>query len=499
MFFLVSSDMLIFRLFYYSGSILSVWLQLVKVSSIAAFSFSSLAYSGAWVGPNDAQLRHHLQLLADQGIIKTPVTSWPLNWSNIQRDLSNFKQFDAPDSLSWSYQYVNFELERHSRVFSAALENHASTAPNTFTKFGDNQFDERQISADLDILYNNFTIGLNGSFVSDPLDNQKARLDGSHLAVLFENWVFGVGAIDRWWGPGWSNGLILSNNARPAPGLFIRRNYDDATDWPVFEWLGPWQFDFFVNQLEDERNIPEAKLYGYRTSYRPASFFEFGFARIIFDGADESNIDEPELGWSEHLGSFDARLSIALGNFTHGVYFELVGQADDIYKIEEEVGLLGYELSLSKQDSSHRLVFEYANTTAGAIKSDEELPGVAYTDTVYQSGYHFRGRNLGAFQGADSELISVRGLHFHATGWELEWQWINGDLNTSDSENHSITSEFQEVNYFNILFAKPMSDKLKAEFEVFYLDAALGLDGINSERDLPDFDSGLSLSLRYRY
>ncbi|HBC34390.1 MAG TPA: capsule assembly Wzi family protein, partial [Marinobacter adhaerens] len=45
--------------------------------------------------------------------------------------------------------------------------------------------------------------GFSPSAVADPLDGEEFRLDGSYVAATAGNWVLGVGAIDRWWGPGW--------------------------------------------------------------------------------------------------------------------------------------------------------------------------------------------------------------------------------------------------------------------------------------------------------
>ena len=39
------------------------------------------------VAPGDSALRHDIQLLADLGLITTPVTSWPLSWGAILNDL----------------------------------------------------------------------------------------------------------------------------------------------------------------------------------------------------------------------------------------------------------------------------------------------------------------------------------------------------------------------------------------------------------------------------
>ncbi|MDP9199863.1 MAG: hypothetical protein M3O07_11715, partial [Pseudomonadota bacterium] len=45
------------------------------------------AYADPWLEPGDARLRHDLQLLADAGIVRAPLTTWPVSWPEIARDV----------------------------------------------------------------------------------------------------------------------------------------------------------------------------------------------------------------------------------------------------------------------------------------------------------------------------------------------------------------------------------------------------------------------------
>ncbi|MGK3879513.1 capsule assembly Wzi family protein, partial [Enterococcus faecium] len=44
-----------------------------------------------------------------------------------------------------------------------------------------------------------WALGLKPAYVPKNDDDQELRLDGSYLAATAGNWVFGAGAIDRWW------------------------------------------------------------------------------------------------------------------------------------------------------------------------------------------------------------------------------------------------------------------------------------------------------------
>jgi len=41
-----------------------------------------------WAKPGDLALRHDIQLLADAGIIRSPVNTWPIPWATIAADLA---------------------------------------------------------------------------------------------------------------------------------------------------------------------------------------------------------------------------------------------------------------------------------------------------------------------------------------------------------------------------------------------------------------------------
>ncbi|MDH4074267.1 MAG: capsule assembly Wzi family protein, partial [Gammaproteobacteria bacterium] len=53
------------------------------------------AVAGAFAPAGDLGLRHDVQLLADYGIIKSPVTSWPMSWDALAADLDAADDLDA--------------------------------------------------------------------------------------------------------------------------------------------------------------------------------------------------------------------------------------------------------------------------------------------------------------------------------------------------------------------------------------------------------------------
>jgi len=45
-----------------------------------------LASADPWLAPGDEGVRSDIQLLADAGILRGPVTTWPISWPDVARD-----------------------------------------------------------------------------------------------------------------------------------------------------------------------------------------------------------------------------------------------------------------------------------------------------------------------------------------------------------------------------------------------------------------------------
>ena len=44
------------------------------------------AHADPWLAPGDEGLRCDIELLADAGILRGPVTTWPISWPDLARD-----------------------------------------------------------------------------------------------------------------------------------------------------------------------------------------------------------------------------------------------------------------------------------------------------------------------------------------------------------------------------------------------------------------------------
>ena len=455
-----------------------------KVFSCLIFvCFASKVYAGTQAQVGEQQLRHHLRLLSDAGLIKTPLNAWPLNWSNIIRELELAQNATISDALTWSIRYVSFEAKKQTQSSHIRLQNSNLSSAVPIADFSTQVRTEDEIGARLEFIVDRFAIDVEFNYISDPVDGDELRFDGSSVAFVVENWILGVGAIDRWWGPGWQSSLILSNNARPAPGVFLRRNYDDPFSIPFLALLGAWQFEFFVNQLEEERSVADARLGGARLSFKPFSNFEWGYSTTqLFDA--ENDLHELSTGWSQNLTAIDFRGGVRFGRFTHGLYAQLTGPTQSGVSFEDSIGLAGYDLAFNIGESSHRLVVEYANSLAGFL--NEEQFGQAYEDDIFQSGYRFNGRNIGNSLGGDTESLALIGLHYFYHGWDLEWK-------ANFFSREQIAGEDVSNNFYQLRLGKILNENLKALVSVYGFSNPFLLE----EGDMISEGGGVSLIYRF--
>jgi hypothetical protein len=47
----------------------------------------TVSFGDPWIASGDTLLRHDLEVLADAGIVRGPLTTWPVPWPDIARDV----------------------------------------------------------------------------------------------------------------------------------------------------------------------------------------------------------------------------------------------------------------------------------------------------------------------------------------------------------------------------------------------------------------------------
>ncbi len=393
-----------------------------------------------WAAPGDVRLRHDLQLLADSGIVQAPLTSWPVSWGEIARDVSSAGDgAELPAHVAAALVRVRAEVADVSR--SGILHAHARMAgsadPMALRRFGDVPREEGEFEAGVQYTGDWFAVRLQTAAVADAHDGQTIRPDGSYIGAALGNWMVSAGYVDKWWGPGWEGSLILSSNARPMPALTIERNYSDPFDHPWLGWIGRWRLNFTFGQLEgDRQDAPDARFFASRLTWKPHPRVEVGISRsaqwcgdgrpcgagTFWDLLTGNDNDQPLAEQpGNQLAGFDVRWS--LPGLPVAFYAQAIGEDEAGFMPSKYLGLVGAEAWGGWGGRSWRLHVEYADTACNFTRSPPEY-GCAYLNGIYLDGYQYRDRSIGHALDGDSEQLAFGAVLVNADGssWELAAQ-----------------------------------------------------------------------------
>ena len=364
----------------------------------------------------------------------------------------------APDvtgdfsSVGTARAYLRFEqAQQAEQGFRGEVSLHGSSEIPAIRGFDQNPLAKAGASIDLQWQGEIWALGVSPSLALNSDDDEKLRLDGSYLAATAGNWVFGAGAIDRWWGPGWQSSLILSNNARPMPAVWLNRNDSHAPEADWLAWLGPWQFTAFAGQYESERAVPQAKLLGMRFSFRPVAGLDIGLSRAIMLGGegrpetastlwnaiigrDNGQLEENDPG--NQLASIDARYGFAIGQQSMGVYAQMMGEDEAGAFPARKSWLFGVDWTTQLFNADQQWFTEYSNTLADDFLGDA-IPDITYDHSRYRTGYRYYGRNMASTFGGDAETVTLGAFNFFDDGANLSTKLIYAHLN-KDGGNRTV-------------------------------------------------------------
>ncbi len=224
-----------------------------------------------------------------------------------------------------------------------------------------------------------------------------------------------LGKDSLWWGPGHHGSIVMSNNAQPFTMVKITNPQPLPLPW-IFRGLGPFKGQWFLAELEEDRDVPEARLSGIRINIRPHPQLELGASRVVmFAGQGVPRVDcldyfetffaSSEQEENNQLAGFDASFLQPLGNDmplrSVKLYADGAGE-DETNMFPSKWGyLLGLQLNDLFRTGRTDLRFEYAETHE-----------VSYRHSLYGSGYTYEDRVIGHHVGTDARDLFVQLSHY---------------------------------------------------------------------------------------
>lgn len=439
---------------------------LIWIFSVALFQ-SALA--SPFLSADDAQLRSDVERLSRAGLINLPLSSWPLSQAAVLGALGKSNQENIPAELTAVLNRVRMAIKPIPPKQPSQVSMHlsASKDPAVLRSFGDTAREQLEATLNVQGSMAGGYYQLTTSVVKDPLDEDNSRFDGSHITYLLGDWWLTAGAIERWWGPGWASSLILSNNARPVPGLSLQRSVSEASQLPVLSLLGPWSATAFIGQKDDERAINQAKLLGMSVAFKPHPRVEIALHRTAQwggqgrpqsasnllklitgrgDNCYDSECREDEPG--NQLGGIDVRLE--LPKFT--LYGQLIGEDEANAWPAKKAWQLGVSGGLQALGLQGSWYIEQSDTRCASSKASGY--NCFYNHSIYQSGYRYQGRAIGASWDNDSRALSAGIIVTADNGDIYSLRAHNGEinrdsLNSGEPSFHTVAPNGAKLNYYD--------------------------------------------------
>jgi len=425
------------------------------------------APAGPQVESGDMALRHDIQRLADAGVIRGTVSTWPMAWAPILEDLDAASLAGLPQDVVDALYRVRSrgQFETGQGDVQVTAEAGLANDPASIRSYQDTPRGTADVRASAAWHSDAVNIDIAVSYV-DAEGDDDVRIDGSHLGVALGNWEFAASTRQRWWGPSWDGSLILSNNARPFPSLVLDRTRTDAFETKWLSWLGPWDLVVMFGLLEEERYVPNAQFFGMRFNFRPVDSLELGLFRSaewcgdgrpcgldtfvdLFlghdnrgdEGIDASN--EP----GNQLAGVDFRWTPGFLGRRTAFYGQFVGEDEAGGFPSRWLGQFGAEWTGYLFDRWSTRLYGEVSATSCQFYESSEIFNCAYNHSIYQSGYRYRGRSIGHGADNDTRLLSAGVVAVAAD--ETQWRALlrYGKLNRGGApdEWNSLTPTPQEI------------------------------------------------------
>ena len=444
--------------------------------------FSSSLYAQGII-LNDDELRTDLHWLNQQGVIQLSTSTWPLSGDEVERALlqanvNNSNQEAVLQQVQMRLNQLNEKL-----VLDLAVD---SDENPVMQQFGDDIKAQYAAALALNLGAENWDAQLKVTVEKDPYieNDQDVQLEGSYVAgKLWNQWLI-AGQIPTYWGPGHDGSLIRGDASRPVYGVTMQRAEQNAFETPWLSWIGQWQYQAFVGQLDDYTAVPDTKLIGFRLTAQPLPNLELGASRIIQwggEGRSESlsslwdamvgndNVYGDTENPSNQIAGFDARLNLQQWTkIPMGIYAQYVGEDEAGYLPSKKMYLAGVDYSNAYKNKPYQIYAEWVDT-----RTNGEVDGISYNHSVYTDGYYQHGYPLGHVIGGDGEMVSVGGHIQLDRVNRIKARFMSATVNQSLSanRNHHAFDYDDEIKAADITWTHQLQKNIPLKLQGWYLDS----------------------------
>ena len=112
---------------------------------------------------------------------------------------------------------------------------------------------------------------------------QTGRIEEASVLLGWPQATLEAGRFAVWYGPGRHGALLFTTNAEPLIGVRIRNPRPIAFPKAI-DFLGAFQYDFFMARIDTGGPYPDSLVSGMRFAIRPNRYLELGASRALHFG-----------------------------------------------------------------------------------------------------------------------------------------------------------------------------------------------------------------------
>jgi hypothetical protein len=270
-------------------------------------SHAPMLVASPWIEADDPFLRSELQFLADRGLIRLPLNSFPVRWSLLADQFANLDPNTLTPAEQSAYRQVQYRLdsERLGRGRSHLTLSWANDAQVGQNGFGGGEHTEYGIRASHEVINKQFAMRFSSGYRQAADSSDHWHFEDSYLAFGARDFTLSLGWLSRWWGPGWQQAFGFGQQATSVPGLSLSYQHPSAG------WLGSLWIETLIGKQDNE--VDADYLWASRLALRPQSWLQLGSSYKQWFGGDDTIVGQPSASEQGNgMWSADIRLSSPL-------------------------------------------------------------------------------------------------------------------------------------------------------------------------------------------
>jgi len=451
------------------------------------FLISNISFASSYLSPIDISFRLKIDRLIQCGLKINPISFNTYPKDRILKQIL-IQQEELNSSCKNLTNSVLYEIEQDYQNSKNSLSYFSNSGDYNFQDINQKSYDKSTISL-------SHQSKRNDSFdyeLSIQQNDDETTFDQTKFNYLTNNQRLTIGELSRNWSSSYETSLILSPHSKSRPGITLSNNYEYDFNIPLTNNNLKFDYEIFVEKLESNRTIPNAKLLGGRINLYPNDRLNIALLRTAMWGGD---------GQSEDLNSFlkllkgrdksgDTINQLAgidlnyklLTNKNLDLYTQIIGEDQDAFLPTQLIKQFGLGYSFLSNPYPNKLIFEYIDTSPTGIKGDNNRKNFVYNG-IYPDGYRYLKDPIGTAIDGDASKLSMSYNTFLN-----EKDFINLSISKVELNKNSDTkkkyNDRESLNLLNLDYQKKINENLNLNFKNQFINFKNTNNKINTSINL---------------